>query len=51
MIIFIYFINECSMAKDVLFDLGDTLETLERIKNMDNPPILGLASDYGLPNN
>jgi FMN phosphatase YigB (HAD superfamily) len=50
------------MAKVVLFDLGDTLEhngnirqdtleTLERIKNMDNPPILGLASDYGLPNN
>jgi hypothetical protein len=49
------------MINVVLFDLGDTLEyngnrredtleTLERITNMQNPPILGLASDYLLPN-
>lgn len=48
------------MTRVVLFDLGDTLEhngdlredaleTLEGIKNMENPPILGLASDFGLP--
>ena len=62
MIIFIYFILEkYVMVKVVLFDLGDTLEhndvlredtidTLEKIENMENPPILGLASDFGLPN-
>ena len=62
MIIFIYFILEkYVMAKVVLFDLGDTLEhndvlredaveTLDRIISMENPPILGLASDFGLPN-
>jgi len=49
------------MVKVVLFDLGDTLEhndvlredtidTLEKIENMENPPKLGLASDFGLPN-
>jgi FMN phosphatase YigB (HAD superfamily) len=55
-------LKEHFMVKVVLFDLGDTLEhndtirqdtieTLEKIKNMENHPILGLASDYGLPNN
>lgn len=52
------------MTRIVLFDLGDTLEhilehnhvlredaleTLNRIKSMENTPLLGLASDYGLP--
>ena len=46
------------MTRIVLFDLGDTLEhndvlredaleTLNRIKSMENTPILGLASDFG----
>ena len=58
--LYTYIIEKYVMTRIVLFDLGDTLEhngvlredaleTLNRIKSMENPPILGLAPDFGLP--